>query len=124
MSDGKKIATGMSVQMTPTMVKREEFGGIVGKVTNISAFPVTQQGAASLIGNPDILPGVMSEGPQLAIFTELQNSSTYSGYRWSSSQGPHLKMTPGTTTSVQIKVQERAPIAFVLPILKSWTGLN
>lgn len=124
-SDGKKIATGMSVQMTPTMVKREEFGGIVGKVTNISAFPVTQQGAASLIGNPDILPGVMSEGPQLAVFTELQtHSSTYSGYRWSSSQGPHLKMTPGTTTSVQIKVEERAPIAFVLPILKSWTGLN
>lgn len=124
-SEGKKIKPGMSLQITPTTVKREEFGGIEAKVTNISAFPVTQQGAASLVGNPDILPGVIAQGPQLAVFTELQpNSSTFSGYRWSSSQGPQLKITPGTTTSVRITVEERAPITFVLPILKSWTGLG
>lgn len=122
-SEGKKIKPGMSLQITPSTVKREEFGGMEAKVTNISAFPVTQQGAVSLIGNPDILPGVMSQGPQLAVFTELQpDSSTFSGYRWSSSKGPELKITPGTTTSVRITVEERAPITFVLPILKSWTG--
>ncbi len=94
-------------------------------MTNISAFPVTQQGAASLVGNPDILPGVMTQGPHLAVFTELQpDSSTFNGYRWSSSQGPQLKITPETTTAVRITVEERAPITFVLPILKSWTGLN
>ena len=124
-SEGKKIKPGMSLQITPSTVKREEFGGMEAKVTNISAFPVTQQGAASLIGNPDILPGVMAQGPQLAVFTELQpDASTFSGYRWSSSKGPELKITPGTTTSVRITVEERAPITFVLPILKSWTGLG
>jgi HlyD family secretion protein len=124
-SEGKKIKPGMSLQITPSTVKREEFGGMEAKVTNISAFPVTQQGAVSLIGNPDILPGVMTQGPQLAVFTELQpDSSTFSGYRWSSSKGPELKITPGTTTSVRITVEERAPITFVLPILKSWTGLG
>lgn len=124
-SDGKKIQPGENVQITPSNVKREEFGGIEAKVTNISAFPITQQGAASLIGNPDILPGVMTQGPQLAVFSELQpDSKTFSGYQWSSSQGPQLKMTPGTTTSVRITVEEKKPIEFVLPILKSWTGLG
>ena len=124
-SDGKKIKPGSQVQITPSTVKREEFGGIKAKVTSISAFPVTQQGAASLIGNPEILPGVMTQGPQLAVFTELQpDSKTFSEYRWSSSSGPQLKMTPGTTTSVRIMVAEKKPIEFVLPILKSWTGLG
>ncbi|MEM6404967.1 MAG: NHLP bacteriocin system secretion protein, partial [Cyanobacteria bacterium P01_D01_bin.116] len=50
-SEGKKIKSGMSLQITPSNVKREEFGGIEGKVTKVSAFPITQKGAASLIGN-------------------------------------------------------------------------
>ena len=124
-SEGKKIKSGMSLQITPSNVKREEFGGIEGKVTKVSAFPITQKGAASLIGNPDILPGIMTQGPQIAIFTELKpDTSTVSGYKWSSSQGPNLKITPGTTSSVRIKIEEKAPITFVLPILKDWSGMS
>jgi HlyD family secretion protein len=124
-SEGKKLKPGMSVQITPTTVKREELGGIEGKVKTISAYPVTQQGIASLIGNPDILPNLISEGAHLAVFAEPQTDvSTPSGYRWSSSKGTAQKLTPGTTTSVRITIEERAPISFVLPILKSWTGMN
>ncbi len=124
-SEGKKIKPGMSLQITPSTVKREEFGGIEGKVTKISAFPVTQKGAASLVGNPDILPGIMTQEAQIAVFTELKpDTSTISGYKWSSSGGPDLKITYGTTTSVRIKVEEKAPITFVLPILKDWTGMG
>ena len=124
-SEGKKIKSGMSLQITPSNVKREEFGGIEGKVTKVSEFPVTQQGAASVIGNPDILPGIMTQGPQIAIFTELKpDNSTTSGYKWSSSQGPNLQITPGTTSSVRIKIEEKAPISFVLPILKDWGGMG
>ncbi|MCU0548048.1 MAG: NHLP bacteriocin system secretion protein [Leptolyngbya sp. Prado105] len=124
-SEGKKLKPGMSVQITPTTVKREELGGIKGKVKTISAYPVTQQGIASLIGNPDILPNLISEGAHLAVLAEPQtDESTPSGYRWSSSKGTTQKLTPGTTTSVRITIEERAPISFVLPILKSWTGMN
>ena len=66
----------------------------------------------------------MSQGPQLAVFAELQpDTSTFSGFRWSSSKGPQMKMSPGTTTSVRVTVEEQAPITFVLPILKSWSGI-
>ncbi len=124
-SEGKKLKPGLSVQITPTTVKREEFGGIEGTVKTISAYPVTQQGAASLIGNAEILPSVMSEGAQIAVFAEPEiDASTPSGYRWSSSKGTSQKITPGTTTSVRITIEQRAPISFVLPIFKSWTGMN
>jgi HlyD family secretion protein len=123
-NDGKQVEPGMTVQVTPSIVKREEYGGIVGQVTEVSAFPITQQGAASLIGNADVLPEVMGEGAYLAVFAELECDSTVSGYRWSSSQGPEQSMTQGMTTTVRLTVEERTPISYVLPILKSWTGWN
>jgi len=52
-----------------------------------------QRGASSLVGNPEVVQGVMNQGPQLQVFAELQpDTSTFSGYRWSSSRGPHLQI--------------------------------
>jgi HlyD family secretion protein len=122
-SENKKIKIGTPLQITPSTVKREEFGGIEAKITKVSSFPVTQQGVANIIGNPDILPGVLDKGPQIAVYTEPEiDPSTPSGYKWSSSNGPQFKVAPGTTTSVRITVEKKKPIEFVLPILKSLTG--
>ncbi|AFY34445.1 NHLP bacteriocin system secretion protein [Calothrix sp. PCC 7507] len=123
-SEGKKVQKGMKLQITPSTVKREEFGGIAGKITNVSPFPVTKEAAASLVGNPEIVGSLVGSEPQIQVLSELQpNKSTYSGYQWSSSKGPQLKMSPGTTTSVRVTIEEQAPITFVLPILKSWSGI-
>jgi HlyD family secretion protein len=124
-SEGKKIQKGMKMQITPTTVQRERYGGIVGTVTNVSAFPVTKDGALSLVGNPDLVQSLMSQGPQIQVFAELQpDKSTFSGYQWSSSKGPQVKISAGTTTAVRVTVEERAPITFVLPILRSWSGID
>ncbi|MEO0843585.1 MAG: NHLP bacteriocin system secretion protein [Cyanobacteria bacterium J06643_5] len=124
-SEGKKIKPGMDLQITPSTVKREEYGGIKAKVAEVSKYPVTKQGAVSIIGNPDILPSVINEGPHVAVFTQLEtDNSTNSGYKWSSSKGPELQITPGTTTTVRVKIEEKKPIEFVLPIFKDWTGIS
>jgi HlyD family secretion protein len=124
--DGKKIQPGMTVQITPQTVKRERFGGIVGTVANTSQFPVTKEAATKLVGNPEVVEGIVSQQQEglIQIFADLeQDSKTVSGYRWSSSQGPQLKISTGTTTLVRVKVEERAPITFVLPILRSVSGI-
>ena len=51
--DGKKIQPGMKILITPDTVRRERYGGIVGTVTEVSAFPVTKLGASNLIGNTE-----------------------------------------------------------------------
>lgn len=122
--EGKKLKSGMKLQITPTTVKREEFGGIVGTIGEISAFPITQEGAVRLVGSTEAVKGLLSQGPQIEAFAELQpDSSTFSGWKWSSSKGPNQKITSGTPITVRVTVEERAPISFVFPILKSWTGV-
>jgi len=123
--DGKRIQPGMDVQITPDTVKREQFGGILGTVTTVSAFPVTKQGAVSLIGNTEVAESLIPEGGAIAVFAELKrHSASDRSYQWSASKGPQLQLTPGTTTSTRVTVAAQAPITFILPLLRSVTGTN
>lgn len=124
--DGKKIKPGMTLQITPQTVKRERFGGIVGTVKDISTFPITQAAAAKVVGNPEIVADLVSNQPAglMQVVADLHpDSTTFSGYKWSSSQGPQLNISSGTTTTVRVTVEERAPITFILPILRSSSGI-
>ena len=125
-ADGKKIQPGMTLQITPQTVKRERFGGILGSVTNVSGFPISKEAAASVVGNSEVLQGLLDQKQDglIQVYGDLElDSTTSSGYKWSSSKGPHLKISSGTTTVVRVKVEERAPITFVLPILRSASGI-
>ena len=128
--DGKQIKPGMTVQVTPSVVKRERFGGIIGKVTSVSPFPVTNQEMSAIIGNENIANNLLKSlevggSAPVQIFAELEEDSINpSGYKWSSSKGPALRLTSGTTTSVRVKIGEQAPISYVIPIFKSLTGVN
>jgi HlyD family secretion protein len=125
-AEGKKVQSGMQIQITPQTVKRERFGGIVGSVTNISQFPITKEGANNIVGNSELVEGLISKNQEgvMQIFAELEvNSATPTGYKWSSSTGPAMKISSGTTTTVRVKVEERAPITFLLPILREFSGI-
>jgi HlyD family secretion protein len=121
-SEGKKIGKNMKVLTTPTTVKREELGGIEGKVTDVSQAPITVSGAAHLVGNPSVLASIMDkDGAYIAIFTDLDTTSA-NQYRWSSSKGPRQPITEGTTTTVKITIEEVVPISYVMPFIKSLLG--
>ena len=126
-SAGKKVKPGMTVQITPSIVKRERFGGIVGEVTQVSAFPVTPEDMSAIIGNrnvaDDLVRSVGGSAP-VQVFAEMQlDPNNTSGYEWSSSDGPEIQISPGTTASVKVQVGKIAPIAYVIPIFRSLTGL-
>lgn len=127
--DGKQIKSGMEVQVTPSLVKRERFGGILGKVQTVTPFPVTVQDMSSIIGNQNLAESLAESLAQgggkapIQVFAELEPANTNSGYKWSSSKGPDIKLSSGTTVQVRVKVGEIAPIAYVIPIFKSVTGI-
>ncbi len=126
--DGKQIKPGMEIQLTPTTVKRERFGGIVGTVISVSPFPVTRQGAINVVGNAELVERIITKAqePQIEVRVEIKpNPTTFTGYKWSSSTGPtNLKLSSGTTTTVSITLEKRRPITFILPFLREWSGIN
>ena len=126
-SAGKKIKPNMSVQVTPSVVKRERYGGILGEVARVSAFPVTPQDMSAIIGNQnlaeDLVRSLGGNAP-IQVFTDLKlDADNVSGYEWSSSDGPPISISSGTTAEIRVRVGKIAPIAYVIPLLRSLTGI-
>lgn len=126
--DGKQIKPGMTVQVTPSVVKRERYGGIIGQVTQVSSFPVTKQEMSVLIGNENLAnnlaQSVSNHAALIQVFVELEeDKSNISEYEWSSSNGPPLQISTGTTAQVRVQIGQVAPISYVIPIFRSLTGI-
>lgn len=125
-AEGKKIKPGMSLNITPQTVKQQRFGGILGKIVSVSSYPISKEAAISEIGNTEVVESFFGKQKDglIQVTAELTpDPSTFSGYQWSMSQGPQTKLTSGTTTLVRVKVEDRTPIGFIMPMLREQSGL-
>ena len=120
---GKRVQPGMAVRISPSTVKREEFGSILGRVTWAAEYPSTSRGMIRLLGNEALAQKLMQEGPPIQVNVALaRDPSTPSGFRWSSSTGPNLKISSGTLASGDVIVRQEAPINLVIPKVREKLG--
>jgi HlyD family secretion protein len=121
---GKKIASGMEAQVSPSIVRREEYGYILGSVVWVAEFPSTARGMMRLLANESLVDDLMSRGPLIRVDVELRRDpSTPTGYGWSSSTGPDLRITSGTLASGSVIVRESRPIEMVIPKIRENLGV-
>ena len=123
-SAGKRVQPGMRVRVSPSTVKREEFGSMLGRVVWAAEFPSTQKGMNRVLGNEALVEKLMAEGPPIQVNVTLdRDASTPTGYRWSSSTGPSLSISSGTLATGAVVVREERPIRLVLPKVREKLGL-
>jgi len=119
-SEGKKMIPGMEVQISPTSINRLEYGFMLGRVVSISEFPSTMQSMMMTIGNEAYVQQLAAGGAAL-LETHIElidDESTPSGYKWSTRQGPPMKIESGTPMIGEIILREQRPIAYVIPQFK------
>jgi HlyD family secretion protein len=122
--DGKRIHPGMRLQVTPDTVERERFGGILGTVVAVSPVAITKEGATRTIGNAEVVQSLIPEGGYIEVRAMLDpDTSTASGYRWSSSRGPDMKVTAGLTHATRVTIEGRAPVTYLLPVMREMSGV-
>jgi HlyD family secretion protein len=119
--DGKKVYPGMTAQISPFNVKREEYGFMLGMVTNVSEFPSTPQGMKKVLNNESLIKVLSQGAAPIEIYADLvPDPRTVSQYKWSSPKGPQTEIHSGTMCYVSITVREQAPITLVIPLLKRY----
>jgi HlyD family secretion protein len=122
---GKNVKPGSQVRIAPSTVKREEFGTMVGTVSNISDFPVTPQGMTAVLHNDQLVKVFSHDGAPYAVAVSLeQDASTTSGYRWAVGKGPEIHLTSGTLAQAEITTRNRRPLDIVVPLIKKLTGID
>ncbi|HSN86020.1 MAG TPA: NHLP bacteriocin system secretion protein [Thermoanaerobaculia bacterium] len=123
-SAGKKVQPGMRVRVSPSTVKREEYGSMIGRVTWASEYPSTSRGMTRLLGNEALVQRLMQEGPPIQVNVTLEKDpKTPTGYRWSSSTGPSVQISSGTLATGSVVVREERPINLVVPRIREKLGV-
>lgn len=117
--EGKKVIPGMEAQVSPTIIKKEEYGFMQGRVIAVSEYPTTPRHMMLTLGNEELVNQLSGKGASLEVKIDMTvDSSTVSGYKWSSQQGPPLKINSGTICNGSVTIQEQRPIAMVIPMVK------
>ena len=123
-SYGKQVQVGMTAYVSPSTVKREEFGLMVGRVTYVSDYPATSRGMLRILKNDKLLSSLVGTDSPYEVHADLLvDEHTFSGYQWSSSHGPPLKIQSGTRAAAYITVASKRPVEMVLPLLRKSSGL-
>ena len=113
-TDGKRVRTGMDVQLSPSTVHREEFGFLLGKVTVVGEFPTTYQGMLRTLGNDELVKALHVEDAPVEIHADLiLDPATTSGYKWSSAHGPSTSIQNGTLGAAVVIIGQQRPFGLL-----------
>lgn len=121
--DSPRIKYHARSLISPSTIKKEEFGSLEARVTSAASFPSTPQSMLAILHNQDLVTRFTQKGPPLAVRVKiLRDPKSYSGYKWTSKKGPNQEITPGMIVTAEITVREQAPISLIIPMFKRLVG--
>ncbi|MBL4606064.1 MAG: NHLP bacteriocin system secretion protein [Flavobacteriaceae bacterium] len=122
--DGKKIKKGMEALVVPSTVQPQEYGFMIGKVTYVSDFPITQKGMMMTVKNDQLVQGLLSMGALFEVYVEFEkDEEAFSGFKWTSAKGPEIAINEGTSCMGKITVKTEPPVTIIVPALKKFFDL-
>jgi HlyD family secretion protein len=121
----KEIRAGMDAQISPTTVRREEYGFLRGKVVSVADYPATPAALMRNFQNESLVKALLGEGPITELLVSLQpDPKSSSGFLWSSPLGPPVTLSSGTLCSAQIITRQQKPVSLMIPYLREKLGTS
>ena len=123
---GEADGPEMVAHISPSTVKREEFGSMIGRVSFVARVPTSKPAMEARLGDKDLAEKLTQEiGLPLEVRISLiPTPDTFSGYVWTSSHGPLTVITAGTLCRGSVTVSEQRPIELLIPFFKKRLGLD
>jgi HlyD family secretion protein len=120
-----KIKKGQFVRVSPSDVKKEEYGFIFGKVESVASYPSSTVDMTEKLKNDQLVKQFMTAGPvfETRVCLAKNPSNPVNPFKWSSSLGPPKGTEAGTTCVVSIIVDEKRPYTYVIPAVRRAVGL-
>lgn len=118
------LSPGNQISLTPDGYSRDEYGGIRGRLLSIANLSSSRENLIAATGSEAKADQLLQQGLTYVGVAALQmDYQSPSGYRWTGGRGPNRAVFFGSSVAVQAVTRYRAPISYVLPFLRDWTGL-
>lgn len=117
---GEKIKVGMEAKIALENVDIGRYGYLLGKVSEVSAFPLSERALLNRLRNPDMIQ-LLKMGHPAVIETEitlLKDAKTPSGYSFTTKEGPVLgEVQAGVLSNVRIVLETKTPLSYLFPAI-------
>lgn len=113
-ADGKRIRPQMEARISPSTIRREEYGMLLARVTSVNQIPSTQEEMLNILKNDALVQSLASSGAIIEVRLDLvEDESTPSGYAWTSAEGPPALSWEGTLSEGAIVVDRQRPVELI-----------
>ncbi len=120
----KEVTPGMEARISPSTVKREEYGYLKAKVLTVAEFPATEGALMRNLQNETLVKSLQNNGPVTEMRAVLEKDpTTPTGFKWSSSKGPRMAITAGSISTTQIATRHQTPMSLLFPVLRRKLGI-
>lgn len=110
------VPVGAPVDLTVQSVPTDRYGTLRGRVKSVGTAPQTRQQITAFLGDAQLGEDFTQDGRPIPVLVRLDTSSTTtSGYRWSSSQGPPFALDSMIGTTAAIRLARQHPVDWLLP---------
>jgi len=120
--DGKKLQTGMSVELSPATAPQQEYGYLRGRVVRVADTPASSAGMLRTLQNDALVTEFQRNQRTLFEVNIVMERNAQGGLRWSAGNGPPFTIEGGTPVAMQATVRNVRMISLGLPALQRWLG--
>lgn len=104
------LHAGTSVDLSVSSAPAGQYGLLRGRVSSVSPYPLTSGQLDGLVGGPLAARKYFKAGPPLLVLVHLtRDSSTKSGYAWSTKSGPPFRPQTQDAVTGTIEVHSQTP---------------
>ena len=108
------LRAGQEVRVSLASASRDQYGFLLGSVSEVAPYPSTREGMSALLHNDTLTNQLFTAagGTPVEVWVTPQKAATPSGSLWSSSDGP-ARVRSGTTCTADIVLGQRRPIDLI-----------
>ena len=120
---GNKLKPGSVIQVSPGAIDSSLYGSLVGKVIELSPYPVNSDRVVYWTGNKEFANWVLQKcgGAIMEVRVELtRDNDSKSGYLWTTLEGPKETITEGMTCTATAIVDRKSPFAYAFDKMGQW----
>ena len=121
--NGKRVESGMSIQLAPNGVDVSQSGSLLGVVRSVSQYPVSSASVQQHLGNAHLAQYILTAQKSSVMevtFDLVRDPNSPSGYLWTSTVGEHKPITAGSFCKGSIIIERQPPIEKVFYKLSQW----
>ncbi|MEW2513266.1 HlyD family efflux transporter periplasmic adaptor subunit [Streptomyces sp. NPDC046870] len=104
------------VDLTVSAVPTQRYGVLRGEVKSVDRTAQSAQSISAFLGDSQLGEQFTRKGRPVAVLVQLAaSSSTRSGYRWSSTDGPPFRLDSMTLATGSVRLADQHPVDWLLP---------